>query len=487
MRDASLDVLVIGGGIVGSGVARDAAMRGLRVALVDRADFAFGTSSRSSRLLHGGLRYLAQGRVGLVREASVEKMIIHRIAPHLAMPLPFIFPTRAGTPWKYWKLRIGVKLYDLLCGRQNLGKSSGLSRDEVLGALPGLNSEGLTGAVRYFDGFTNDARLVLDTLRSAEASGAMLANYAELESAEREGDLWRCSVHDRLSGERFTLVTKTIVNAAGAWAPGFPASRTKLRISKGVHLVIERARLAVPEAVVMADGTRILFVIPWGERIILGTTDTDYSGPLDCPGVEDSDIEHILDVTNRTFTGARITRGDIISTWAGLRPLIADPHGKPSDISRAHQIQMTEPGWFDVAGGKLTTYRLMAEQTVDRIVEQANLQARPCTSATTPVLAPADAAYTGILPVPVSRDAVAHYCRREWAIHLDDVMVRRTSWRYYHADHVRIAADVADWMAQELNWSNATREDELSRYTGGAERARSSAGAINEHQAGSRA
>ena len=173
-----LDVLVVGGGIVGSGVARDAAMRGLRTALVDRFDFAFGTSSRSSRLLHGGLRYLAQGRIGLVREASVEKVVLHRIAPHLAVPLPFIFPTRRGTEWKKWKLSIGVKMYDLLCSGRNLGKSTRMSTGEVLSVLPQLNPENLTGAVRYFDGMTNDARLVLDSLRSAEAAGAALINYA---------------------------------------------------------------------------------------------------------------------------------------------------------------------------------------------------------------------------------------------------------------------------------------------------------------------
>src|SRR5687768_763733 len=199
LQAAPLDVLVIGGGIVGSGEARDAAMRGLRVGLVERCDFAFGTSSRSSRLLHGGLRYLSQGRVGLVREASVEKLILHQIAPHLAIPLPFVFPTRRGTPWSWWKLRAGVKLYDLLCGGRNLGKSSGLDAREVAAALPGVNDFRLTGAVRYFDGMTNDARLVLDTLRSAAANGAILLNYAPLRTVERGADgTWHCRIHDAI-------------------------------------------------------------------------------------------------------------------------------------------------------------------------------------------------------------------------------------------------------------------------------------------------
>src|ERR1041385_7691907 len=173
----ALDVLVVGGGIVGAGIARDAAMRGLRVGLVEQHDFAFGTSSRSSRLLHGGLRYLAQGRLGLVREASVEKAILHRIAPHLCQPLPFIFPAYRDTQWPLWQLRLGVKLYDLLCSGKNLGKSSFFSRAEVLDRLPELQPKGLTGAVRYFDALTNDARLVIDTLTSAACHGALLVNY----------------------------------------------------------------------------------------------------------------------------------------------------------------------------------------------------------------------------------------------------------------------------------------------------------------------
>src|SRR5437762_1219205 len=212
------DVLVVGGGIVGAGVARDAAMRGLKVALTDRRDFAYGASSRSSRLLHGGLRYLAQGRLGLVREASVEKVILHRIAPHLAQPLPFIFPTRRGGEWARWKLSIGVKLYDLLCGGRNFGKSSTLDPSEVLNRLPDLAPDELTGAVRYFDGFANDARLVLDTLRSAQNHGARLFNYVALVSSEREPEAWHCHVEDAESGQKFEIRSRAVVNAAGAWA-----------------------------------------------------------------------------------------------------------------------------------------------------------------------------------------------------------------------------------------------------------------------------
>jgi glycerol-3-phosphate dehydrogenase len=465
-----LDVLVVGGGIVGSGVARDAAMRGLRTALIDVHDFAFGTSSRSSRLLHGGLRYLAQGRIGLVREASVEKVIISRIAPHLAAPLPFIFPTHRGTEWKRWKLAIGVKAYDLLCSGQNLGKSEVLSHDETLAKLPGLEPKGLTGAVRYFDGLTNDARLVLDTIRSAAAAGAIVCNYLGLEHGVEDSGGWKCLVSDKLSGggQKFDVRARCVVNATGAWADTLAASGVELRLTKGVHLVIDRARLNIPDAVVMAEGSRILFAIPWGERVILGTTDTDYDGPIDAPVCDADDIRYVLSVVNHTFPTARIEPADVISSWAGLRPLIAggsNSKGKPSDISRRHQIRMTHPGWIDVAGGKLTTYRLMAEQTVDEVVAHTKRPAARCETDKTPLLSNGHGPrYSGILPPEVSRSAVEHYVKNEWAASLSDVMIRRTSWRYYHRDHLAVAQNVAAWVGELLDWDDARREREMRAY-----------------------
>ena len=469
-----LDVLIIGGGIVGAGVARDAAMRGLRVGLVEQHDFAFGTSSRSSRLLHGGLRYLAQGRVGLVHEASVEKKVIHHIAPHLADPLPFIFPTyRGNKDWVLWQLKIGVKIYDLLCGGRNLGKSTWLSQGKVLKMVPGLTPAGLNGAVRYYDGFTNDARLTIDTLRSAAAKGATVLNYCRYQGATRSG-LWECEIEDVLAKRTFKVRAHAVVNATGPWADGLPHSRVKLRATKGIHLVVEHARAPVTETVVMTEGKRILFVIPWGERTIIGTTDTDYRGSLDDVRADAADIGYVLQVTNQFFPNAKLTDKDVISAWAGLRPLVADPSGKPSDISRAHEIHNPEPGWWDVAGGKLTTYRLMGEQTVDQIVKALNgsnelhgLHGKPgrCRTAQEPLLPVAETnGLSGILPPEFSRRAVEHYVAREWAVHLDDVMVRRTSWHYYFRDAAAKAQQVAAWMSELLGWSAATRTAELERY-----------------------
>ena len=469
MMEQPLDVLIVGGGIVGSGVARDAALRGLKVGVVEQHDFAFGTSSRSSRLLHGGLRYLAQGRVGLVHEASVEKKIIHHIAPHLAEPLPFIFPTYRGDKnWVLWQLKIGVKIYDLLCGGRNLGKSTWLNRREVQQRVPALTQKNLNGAVRYYDGFTNDARLTLDTLRSAARHGASIVNYCRLVNATRldvAGGLWNCEIEDRLAQTRFTLRARAVVNATGPWADGLSHSRVKLRLTKGIHLVVERARVPVPETVVMTEGQRILFAIPWGERTILGTTDTDYDGSLDQVTTDANDIRYVLQITNQFFPDARLARADVISAWAGLRPLIANPNGKPSDISRSHEIKNPEPGWWDVAGGKLTTYRLMAEQTVDQIVRELNLTAAACRTATEPLLPPAETAdLSGILPPEFNRRSVEHYLAHEWALHLDDVMVRRTSWHYYFRDAAQKAERVADWMGELLGWSVAQRAAELQRY-----------------------
>ena len=458
-------MLVVGGGIVGSGVARDAAMRGLRVGLVEQHDFASGTSSRSSRLLHGGMRYLAQGRVGLVWAASKEKTILRKIAPHLADPLEFIFPTRKSNGWPRWKLSFGVKVYDFLCGVGQGGGSGTLGVAETLRRVPGLNDRQLTGAVRYHDALTNDSRLVIDTINSAKLHGAIACNYVKLLDAAPEGDLWRCELEDLRTASLLVVKARSVVNATGPWSDRMPQSQTSLRLTKGVHLVIDRSRLPMNDAVVLAEGSRILFVIPWGERIILGTTDTDYHGPLENPSCDPEDIAYILQVVNDAYPAAKLTPADLVSTWSGLRPLVADKNGNPSDISRRHKVSMSHPGWWDVTGGKLTTYRLMAEETVDAIVRHFGLKATPCRTATTPLLENGSAdSMSGILPPPVSAAAVSRFCREESARHLDDVMIRRSSWRHYHHNQMELATNVARWMGTELGWDEAEMETELQRY-----------------------
>jgi glycerol-3-phosphate dehydrogenase len=460
----STDLLIIGGGIVGAGVARDAAMRGLSVVLVDKQDFAAGTSGRSSRLLHGGIRYLEQGRVRMVREASLEKMTLHKIAPHLAEPLGFVFPTYSGTRWWHWKMAIGVKVYDMLCGKRNFGRSSRLGKQAALAHEPKLQPDRLSGAVRYFDGFTNDARLVLDSLRSAAAYGATPLNYTAFVKAEEKDGDWICELRNERSGDTHTVTAGAVVNAAGVWSGDFEHSDTTLRPTKGVHLVVHRDRLPVQDAVVMPQKRRILFAIPWGERTILGTTDTDFKPPYESPVCNREDADYVLAALNAAFPESKLNISDVRSAYAGLRPLVAAPDGNPSDISREHEIDMPKPGWIDVTGGKLTTYRLMAEQTVDRLFRHSNRRPVPCRTADEPLVSEADRQFSGTLPPPVSAEAVAHYCANEWPQTLDDVMTRRAGWTYYNDDPIADAEKVVGWMAEKLDWDSAKQERQLEAY-----------------------
>ena len=281
----------------------------------------------------------------------------------------------------------------------------------------------------------------------------------------RRGDAASATGASGSGGEEHLLTARCVVNAAGPWAAAIPHSSLRLRLTKGVHLVIDRQRLPLPSAVVMTAGSRILFGIPWGERVILGTTDTDYEGPPEAVSTDEADIAYILEIVNANFPAAGLTPADVIRTWAGLRPLIDTGQGGPSDISRAHQIRMPEPGWFDVAGGKLTTYRRIAQQVVDRIVGYQGRKAEPCRTATEPLLLPEQAGGAQRHSSPAGpADLVEHYCRHEWAVHLDDVMIRRTSWHYYHADAAKIACEVAGWMAGVLGWDAARQAAEVERY-----------------------
>ena len=460
-----LDVLVIGGGIVGSGIARDGAMRGLRVGLLDRFDFASGTSSRSSRLLHGGIRYLQQGRIGLVRQASVEKKIIHQIAPHLAQPLGLIFPSYRGRGRPLWMLRIGVWLYDLLCGGRNFAPSTRMRPAEALGLLPGLKAEGLAGAVRYFDAFTNDARLVIDTLRSAERHSAIPLNYARFHDARREAQYWQCEIEDVLSGSRVIVRARAVANATGPWAAHIPRGAVRLRLTKGVHIVISRARMPIHSALVIEEGKRILFLLPWGERVIIGTTDTEYNGLPEKVKIDREDVAYLLGSVNEFFPALSLAESDVICGWAGVRPLLAKRDGGPSDISRAHRIRESERGWWDVAGGKLTTYRLMAEETVDAVVKYLGLATEPCRTAHETLLtAEEQNPFTGILPAPFSPEAIQHYVDQEWSIKLEDVLLRRGGWGCYDRLSDSQVRTAARWMSDAAYWPKEFEDAEVKLW-----------------------
>ncbi len=264
---------------------------------------------------------------------------------------------------------------------------------------------------------------------------------------------------------------RAIVTATGPWAQGIPPSGVKLRLTKGCHLVVEHRRLPVSDAVVMSEQKRILFALPWGERTIVGTTDTDFEGPPEDVRVELDELKQLCSVANRFFPSANLRESDMVSGWAGLRPLLADRRGQPSDISRSHHIGNPEPGWWDVAGGKLTTYRLMAEETVDRIVKWINKlngsagSFRPCRTAEETLLPAEDlCGISGILPPEFREEVIEHYVRNEWAMNLDDIMVRRTSWHYYLTDAASRARIVAESMSQLLGWSKQTKARELENY-----------------------
>ena len=408
---------------------------------------------------------MAQLRIGLVREASLEKRVIQQIAPHLAYPMAFTYPVFESTRWPGWMLKFGVWFYDFLCGGRNLGRSHTLDLEQTVTHLPPLTRDGLKGSLIFYDGQTNDARLVIDTLRSAARHGGRGINYVRFGKAERDGDEWRCDLTDGLTEGAHVVRARCVVNAAGPWADQFPQSAVKLRLTKGIHLVVERARVPIQEAVVMQDGRRIMFAIPWGKRLILGTTDTDYDGSIEDVHAEPEEVESVLKVTNRMFPDAALTPQDVLSTWAGLRPLIGNRKGGPSDTSRAHQIRMPEPDWFDVAGGKLTTYRVMAEQTVDRIVRRLRRAAKPCRTAEEPLVEPTDAeGISGIVPGEATKEAVRHYCEEEWPVRLEDVMLRRGGWHHYCPDAGEIAERVADWMAESLGWDEGRKAGELESY-----------------------
>lgn len=370
-----VDVLIVGGGITGAGVARETALRGLRTALLDKGDFASGTSSRSSKLIHGGLRYLAQGDVGLVREAARERAVLRRLAPHLAQPLWMMMPTAslAGR----MKMQAGVWTFEKLAGDQAGDKYQVLDRAETLEKEPGLRPSPLAGAVVFQEYLTDDARLVLETVQAASARGAMVASYAEVTGVEADPEGLRVSVRDALGGGSLVVRTRTLVNAAGPWferVQGMTAAAqpqagpgSRLQLTRGIHLVVPHSRLPVKHSVVLKspDG-RSTFVVPRGRVVYIGTTDTHYTGAPEEPGVSAEDSRYLLDSVAATFADAPVA-ADVIGTWSGVRPLLAQEGKAPSEISRRDEI-MTGPGpVVAIAGGKLTTYRRMSERVCGEV------------------------------------------------------------------------------------------------------------------------
>jgi glycerol-3-phosphate dehydrogenase len=381
-----VDVLVIGGGICGAGVLREAAARGLRAFLVERDDFASGTSSRSSKMIHGGLRYLAHGHFGVTREACRERDQLTRLNPNLVRPLPFLFPAWEGGKVAAWQVRAALWAYSALAGFRREARFRMLSRDEVTAYSRDVRTDGLLAAGLYHDAQADDARLVLETLKSARRLGGDAAPQAEVVDLLRaDGRVAGARVRDRLADRTLAIRAHAVVNAAG---PGIArvrgleggASReARMRPAKGVHLVIPRGRVHAQGAIALegADG-RHLFVCPFEDVLMIGTTDS-FTEEIDEPVVTIDEVHYLLAAANAAFPDVGLTTNDIRSVWAGVRPLVADDEAAaapPSDVSRESEIDESPGGLVTVAGGKLTTFRAMGEAAVDRLLRRLPAERR---------------------------------------------------------------------------------------------------------------
>jgi glycerol-3-phosphate dehydrogenase len=368
-ESAAWDLLVIGAGITGAGVARDAAMRGLRVLVLEAKDLAFGTSSRSSRLIHGGVRYLEQGELGLVYEALRERRLLYKIAGHIVQPARFLFPAYRGDRLPLWKLRLGLSLYDALSLYRSRGHRM-LSPAAARQLEPLLRAEDLRGAVTYEDAVTDDARLTLATLQDARRRGAQVLTYAPVAALRRDGELHVAELAGGLC-----VRARAVVVAAGPWTSERllgVAGRSLLSLSRGIHLVLRAADVPVRQPLVVQakQERRILFVVPWGARTYLGTTDTAYEGDPGASGITAADVEDLFALVGHTLPTARLGRDRIVSAWSGVRPLVRAEGESTVELSRSHRLIETDDGVIAVVGGKLTTYRAMSEEAVDAVVRR---------------------------------------------------------------------------------------------------------------------
>ena len=457
-----LDLLVVGGGATGLGIALQSALEGRRVALVEARDFASGTSSRSTKLLHGGVRYLAQGRLGLVRQALRERAIVMASAPHLAQPLPFRVRPRGA--WDHLVLALGLRAYDWLACRHRIGRTESASQ-----------------GLRYWDGQFEDARLALAIARTAALAGAQLRNHTRVTGLARTDDGWRASLADRFDGAQATQQARAVVNATGVWADALrqptlaalgASTRALVRPSQGIHLVVPRARLPLDEAVLVprTEDGRVLFALPWLGATVIGTTDTPRDDVPEEPQPLHEEVDFLLREVHRAL-GVALQPQDVRSVWAGLRPLVDpvrgtgpdhDPHARTSGVSREHLVLRDAPGLYTVTGGKWTTYRVMAADTLASLVGSGDLPPSPRgrvdTCATRLVGAPPPGTPSHSLRQPpgphlwgseatvlsdlpgasqslgggLTEGMVRFAARHEWAITVEDMLARR--WRALFLD-----------------------------------------------------
>jgi glycerol-3-phosphate dehydrogenase len=510
------DVVVIGGGVVGSGSALDAATRGLKVALVEARDFASGTSSRSSKMFHGGLRYLEQLEFGLVREALYEReLTLTKLAPHLVKPLPFLFPLTKRL-WERPYTAAGIFLYDRLGGAKSVPAQKHLTRAGALRLSPGLKRASLIGGIRYYDTVVDDARHTMTVARTAAHYGAVVRSSTQVVALLREGDrVTGVRVRDSEDGAITEVRGHVVVNATGVWTDEIQAlskqrGRFQIRASKGVHVVVPRDRIVSDVAVILRTEKSVMLVIPWGSHWIIGTTDTDWNLDLAHPAATKADIDYILQTVN-TVLATPLTHADIDGVYAGLRPLLAGESEETSKLSREHAVAVPAPGLVAIAGGKYTTYRVMAADAVDAASQFVPARVAPSITEKVSLLG-ADgyfalvnqaehvAALKGlhsyrvrhlldrygslvgevleladddpgllspIKEAPIYLKVEALYAvTAEGALHLEDILARRMriSIEYPHRG-VDCAREVAEVVAPALGWTAADVEREVTNYT----------------------
>ncbi len=509
------DVVVIGGGVVGAGCALDAATRGLKVALVEARDFASGTSSRSSKMFHGGLRYLEQLEFGLVREALHERELsLTTLAPHLVKPLPFLFPLTKRV-WERPYIAAGIFLYDQLGGAKSVPAQRHLTKSGALRLAPGLKRSSLIGGIRYYDTVVDDARHTMMVARTAAHYGAVVRTSTQVVSLLREGDrVVGVAIRDSEDGAVTEVHGHVVINATGVWTDEIQAlsrerGRFRVRASKGVHIVVPRDRIVSEVAIILRTEKSVLFVIPWGTHWIIGTTDTDWNLDLAHPAATKVDIDYILNTVN-TVLATPLTHDDIDGVYAGLRPLLAGESEETSKLSREHAVAVPSPGLVAIAGGKYTTYRVMAADAVDAAAEFIPTRVAPSITEKVPLMG-ADGYFAlvnqtqsvgarydlhpyrvrhlldrygslidEVLQLAVDRPELlepiteapvylrveaAYAAAAEGALHLEDILSRRMriSIEYPHRG-VDCAREVAETVAPILNWSPADVDREVATY-----------------------
>jgi glycerol-3-phosphate dehydrogenase len=499
--DTPWDVVIIGGGATGVGVAVDAAVRGYKTLLVEREDFGKGTSSRSTKLVHGGVRYLEQGNISLVMEALKERGLLRQNAPHLVHDLPFVVPN-----YEWWEAPfygIGMKIYDLLATKYSFGKSKILSREETLQRLPTISQEGLRGGVVYHDGQFDDTRLLTHLVMTAADHGATVLNYCGAVGMLRgeDGFLRGVTLEDRVSGERFDVQAKVVVNATGIFTDEVrrmaePDVQTMVSPSQGIHLVFEKSFLRADAAIMVprtSDG-RVLFAIPWHEHTVVGTTDTPIDHPSYEPKPLEEEIEFVLETAGE-YLSRKPTRDDILAIYVGIRPLVkaaGSDGSKTSALSRDHTIHIDGSGLLTIVGGKWTTYRHMAEDTVNHAATLGHLPDVTCATANLHVHGWSDAEDLGHLQVygsdaakiralatsspelaqqlhpalPYLAAEVIWAAREEMAVTVEDVLSRRTRALLLNAKAaIAMAPRTAQLMAAELGHDETWQQTQVSAFS----------------------